>query len=335
MSTAQTGTLAAPFDPLLMSVPMPYRAECYPYGFPASIASNSPAVLDAAQQSWGRCQKRFDERPVEVRCLVTGSATPRYAMPPEPVVRAQNRLLIAVADTENFHCCDLVNGFASAWVTERVAANAEYFRYHFLEAMTYCLLDTLHLVAVHAACVALDGHGVLLAGDSGAGKSSLAYACARRGWTYTSDDSSSLVIRGQGRTVLGNPRLFRFRDTAGGLFPEFRGIVANRRGHGKPTIEVSTDLMPTIRTAVEAHADYVVFLNRKDAAAGPAELLPVPAEEALAGLFFSPWPPELPSLRERQAAVSRLLGADLYQMRYRDLDGAVDRLEQLVRGGSQ
>jgi hypothetical protein len=333
MSTAQTGAPVLLYDPLLISVPMPHRAEFYPYGFPVSIASNSPAVLAAAQLSWKGRQMRFDERPIEVRCLVTPSGTTRQALPPEPVVRAQNRVLVAVADAENFHCCDLENGFACAWVSERVAASADYFRYHFLEAMTYCLLDTLHLVAVHAACVSLDGQGVLLAGESGAGKSSLAYACSRRGWTYTSDDSSSLVVRGRGRTVLGNPRLFRLRDTAGKLFPEFRGVAGKRRGNGKPTIEVSTASMAGIRTAVETHVDHVVFLDRKGERPGPVELVRVPAREALADLFFSPWPPELPGRRARQATVERLLGACVYRMRYRDLDAAVDQLEQLVRGG--
>lgn len=314
---------------------MPQRTVFYPLGFPASIASNSQAVLEAAQESWGAWRKRFDERPVEVRCLVTAGAARRRAEPPEPVVRAQQNLLIGVADRENYHCCDTANGFACAWVSEDVVSNSGYFRYHFLEAMTYCLLDTSYTVSVHAACVALGGRGVLLAGDSGAGKTSLAYACARRGWTYTSDDASALVVSGAGRRVIGNPGVFRFRDSAGGLFPEFRGLAASRRGHGKPTIEIRTDRMPTIRTAAESEVGSIVFLSRKRTGGGPAEVSPVTPEEAFAGLYFSPWPPELPSAGGRRRAVRRLLGAPAYRMRYRDLDGAVDCLEQLVRGGLQ
>lgn len=326
MNTAQTTPLC---DPLLALMPLPYQAEFYPFGFPVSVASNSRLVLDAAEESWAGFRKQFDERPIEIRCLVTASGD---GTPPAPIVRAQGNLLISVAGAENFHCCDLVNGFAAAWVTETVAANIQHFRYHFLEAMAYCLLDMLHLVAVHAACVSLDGHGVLLAGDSGAGKSSLAYACARRGWVYTSDDGSSLLRRGGGRAVLGNSRLFRFRETAGELFPEFRGFTDIRRGNGKPTIEVRTDSLPAVRTALESHVDYVVFLNRRDGA--EAILLPVSEQETRRRLFFNPWPLELPMHAERRAAMERLLTAPAYEMRYRGLDGAVNRLEQLVRGGS-
>ena len=144
-------------------------------------------------------------------------------------MRAQSNLLAGVAGRENFQCCDLEKGFAFAWVTEAVVENTDFFRYHFLEAMTWCLLDTRHLVSIHAACVALNGRGMLLAGNSGVGKSSLAYACARRGWTYTSDDATSLVRRDRGRTALGNPRVFRFRGTAGSCSrssPVFAGAGA-------------------------------------------------------------------------------------------------------------
>jgi hypothetical protein len=326
MNTAPTTPLC---DPLLAFMPLPYRAEFYPFGFPVSVASNSRLVLDAAEESWAGFRKQFDERPIEIRCLVTAAGD---GTPPAPIVRAQGNLLISVAGAENFHCCDLVSGFATAWVTGSVAANSQYFRYHFLEAMASCLLHMLHLVDVHAACVSLDGHGVLLAGDSGAGKSSLAYACARRGWVYTSDDGISLVRRSGGRTVLGNSRLFRFRKTAGELFPEFRRFTDIRNGNGKPTIEVRTDSLPAVRTALESHVDYLVFLNRRDEA--EPNLHPVSQQETRKRLFFNPWPLELPMHAEWQAAIERLLTAPAYEMRYRDLDSAVDRLEQLVRGGS-
>ncbi len=329
MNAVQT---ASPDDPLLVAIPLSCRAEYYPFGFPVSIVSNSALVLKAAEQSWGGMARRFDERPIEVRCLVVeGAAVDR--MPPHPVVRAQRNLLVSVADAQNFYSCDLANATAAAWVTATAVRDFAYFRYHFLEAMAYSLIEMRHLVAVHAACVSLQSHGVLLAGDSGAGKSSLAYACARRGWVYTSDDSSSLLLHGHGRTVLGNPRVFRFRETAGELFPEFRGFVNTRRASGKPTIEIRTASVPGVQTSLDAVVEYVIFLNRRDGA--KPGFVPLSCTEAWRRLFFDPWPPELPVRAERHAAVRRLLTAQTYELRYRDLDDAVDRLEELVRGGSR
>ena len=317
-------------DPLLASMPLPYRADLNPYGFAVSVASNSPMVLRAARESWAGLPKRFEEPPLELRCLVSEGVA--ADCPPPPVVRAQRNLAVWAADAENYWCCDLATGFASAWVTERLAANTRYLRYHVLEAMIYSLLGSLHVVVLHAACVALNGRGVLLAGDSGAGKSSLAYACARRGWTYITDDCSSLVRRSRTRTVMGDPRLFRFRAAAGALFPEFQGIEESPHAHGKPTIEVRTDSLPAIRTAVETRVDAVVFLNRRDGRPGQAELLALTGEDAIKRLSGSPWPPDLSTMVERAAVLQRLTGAGAYEMRYRDLDAAADKLEQIACG---
>jgi serine kinase of HPr protein (carbohydrate metabolism regulator) len=250
------------------------------------------------------------------------------------VFRAQRNLFVTLADTENFTCSDLLNGFGSAWVTETTAARTEFFRYHFIEAVAYSLLEARYIVSIHGACVELDGHGVLLAGDSGAGKSTLSYACARRGWIYCSDDAAAMIRRGEGRTVLGNPLSFRFRETAGSLFPEFSGLRETRRAKGKPTIEVPTGSLPSIRTTFEARVDYIVFLNRREEE-DEIRLIPVSKEEVRGRLCSNPWPPELQIAQETNVALDRLLEAATYEMRYRGLDAAVDRLEQLVREEAQ
>jgi len=321
------------FDPLHVSTPLPYSVEVYPHGFPVSIVTNVPAVLAAANESWAEWRQKYAEAPVEVTCLVIGTGTPDAPAPRS--FRARHNLFASVADAGNFICSDLTGGSALVCVTEATVARTEFFRYHFLEASAYSLLDVRHTASVHAACIMLDGHGILLAGDSGAGKSSLAYACARRGWTYISDDSTAVVLRDEGRTVLGNPRSFRFREKAGQLFPEFQGLKGRRRGYGKPTIEVPTASLPAIRTGLEAQIDYVVFLNRHSAKSGAVKLVAVAREEALRRLYWQPWPPELEIGRNRLSAVERVLGAEAFEMHYRDLDSAVDRLQQLVSRGPQ
>ncbi len=333
MAAHSVATTGLQPDPLQCSVALPYRGEFYPLGFPARIASNSRAVLKAAGEAWGGTPNRFMELPLEIRCLVS-DASP-VARASVSSVRAQRNLLTLVMDAANFACCDLLRGFGSIWVTGDVLDDVEYFRYHFLEAVTYSLLDTLHVLTVHAACVCFQGRGVLLAGSPGAGKSSLAYACARRGWTFTSDDSSALIRREGGRAVAGHPRVFRFRGSARELFPEFNGLNEHRRGNGEMGIEVKTEKMPGIRTAPVSNADYIVFLDRHSGTGAAPELVSVPGEATLARLSYDPWPVELPGKRERETALRRLCSAEAFELRYRDLDGAVDLLEQLVRGGTR
>ena len=316
---------------MLGNIPRPYRAVFFPYGYELHFETNSESAMRMATRcfsSWGR---RFNERPLELRCLVAPSENDVGEPVPPILHRIQHHLLTGIANRENFYCCDLSAGFAFACVTSGTAEDEEFLCVP-IEDTVCALLWTSHVVAIHSACVMLDGRGVLLAGDSGAGKSSLAYACARRGWTFVSDDTSCLVKRGEGRRVIGNPYKFRFRETAGSLFPEFRGFKESRRAYGKPTIEVPTGTLTEIRSSVESSADYIVFLNRHNGQKGKAEFAPVPMEQKLRRLFTGNWPSDLPARQEDWVALQRLANVPAFELRYRELDVAVDALEHIMGG---
>lgn len=315
-------------DPLKASAPLPFHRVLFPYGFPLHVKANHNAILRAAETCWGSYRRIFREPPLELRFFVS-EASPNQ-VPPPPVFRAQANLLTIVADANHYGCCDLAAGFGFAYVTATAVNHADYLRYHFLESMAYSLLDTRHLAAIHAACIGRRGRGVLLAGESGAGKSSLAYACARRGWAYISDDASSVVLRKQGRTVVGNPRAFRFRPEATTLFPELKGPLHARRG--KPTIEVETKRLPHVKVAYEYTVDHIVFLNRNAGNEGAPQLTPISSRDSLKRLFQNPWPSELAINQHRDAAIERLLTAPAYELRYRDFDAAIDLLDTLIPG---
>ena len=196
-----------------------------------------------------------------------------------PTCRAWQNLLLTIADVENFSVCDLRRGIAFCWLTAAAVANTAYLRYNFLESSALCLLGQTYLVAIHAACVKSNNRGVLLCGDSGAGKSSLSYACALRGWTFIADDASSLVRGRNDLTIVGNPHQIRFREAGATLFPELRRQRLSPRGTGEFSIELATETVPEISTALSASVDYVVFLNRRDC--DPPGLVPFSKSKAL------------------------------------------------------
>lgn len=320
-------------DVLLGNLPRPHRATFYPLGFELQFETNSELALETATRCFGPWSQRFHERPLQLRCLVTPNGSGSAEPAPPTVHRMQHHLLTGIADSANFFCCDLLAGFAFIFATLGTGEDVHALRVPIEDAVS-ALLWTGPVVAIHSACVMLNGHGVLLAGDSGAGKSSLAYACARRGWTFVSDDTSCLVKRGEGRQIIGNPYRFRFRETAGSLFPEFLGFQESRRGLGKPTIEVSTGDLEGVECAAETSADYIVFLDRSRGQPGRAEFAPVANERKLRRLFTGNWPSDLPARKQDWAALHRLSGVRAFELKYRDLDAAVDALDRLVRGDS-
>lgn len=196
--------------------------------------------------------------------------------------------------------------------------------------MIYPLLEVRHLVTLHAACVMYRGKGILLAGNAGAGKSSLSYACARRGWTFVSDDASALQRRSPDPKVIGHPQKFRFREPVEQLFPEFRGLKSSLRAYGKPTIEVLTRTIDSIRGAEESPVNVIVFLNRPGYESGPPVLIPVSQEEAWSRLSFSVWAVQMPEFDERLVALERLLAVPMYELRYSEFAPAIDLLERFV-----
>lgn len=313
-------------DPLGASTPLPHRKVVYPYGFPAVIKTNDRSVIEHVESSWGHCAKRFRAMPVELRIIVSESVA--ADMPPAPVYRAQANLLTIVSDAANYGCCDLAASCGFANLTKTTIEGGDFFRYNFLEGIIYTLLDTRHLATLHAACVARRSCGVLLAGESGAGKSSFSYACGLRGWTYISDDASSLVIKNRNRTVVGNPHTIRFRPSISTLFPELQGDVKDR--NGKPTLEIRTEQFSNFKRATECEIGYVVFLRRNGAEREPEGFVPLSRAESLRRIVYSSWPAELPVYQDRMVAITRLADVPAYELRYRNFDRAIDRLERLV-----
>lgn len=318
-------------DPLLIKVDLPYSAIYFPYGFPFRVETNSSEVIRAAHANWAGMNQLFSELPVLTRVVVS-EGTGREC-PPRPVYRAQRHLLSITADAENHACCDLEYGFGAAWISQAALQETDYFRYHFLLGMAGSMMEMLHLASVHAACVALDGSGILLAGESGAGKSSLSFACAKRGFTYLNDDCSSIVRSRNTRSVIGMSNTIRFRESAGELFSEVFGRKPAPRAGRDPSIELRTSEMPGIQTAYETMVDHIVFLDRRPEYGNAADLAPMSIDEARRRLFLDVWPTDLPAVDARREAVDRLFTAGLFTLKYRDLDPAVDRLEMLIRRG--
>jgi hypothetical protein len=316
-------------DPMHSRAEFPLRETFYPLGFPVDIATNSEEVLAAAAASWYGFVKLFDTRPIELRIGVFGSNSSEC--PPQPTCKIQKHLASNIADGENFAISDLVQGFSYIWLTPSAVTNRSYFHYFFLESVILCHLVSSFTTPIHAACIELEGSGVLLCGDSGAGKSTLGYACARAGWTYVTDDSSFLVNNRKDRLVVGNCNQARFRPSAAALFPELNGRKVNQRASvGKPSIELPTAPFRNIDISHTSHINYVVFLNRRNPSRH--ELTPFPTQVAKYSMLQRM--SSLPAvLKVQTAMIDTLLDGGALELHYSDLSWAIKRLAQLAEQG--
>jgi hypothetical protein len=317
-------------DPLQYDLALPLEADFFPMGFPLHIATNFEHALAPASLMWSRFPKLFDRLPVRLKIVVSPAGL--YPFPKEsPVLRGQEHLFTIVAGRANFATADLNTGFGHLCLTREVASNAAYLRYHFLEPLVYVLIAAQHIAFVHASCVALDGRAILLCGNSGAGKTCLAYACARRGWDFISGDAVAIAGNDAAgpQRVIGRPFEIRFRHTAARLFPELDRFPQTLRPNGKTDIEADpADL--GLCSAIESTASALVFLRRSDSS--PVSIRPVSAEyarrELETGILFGD-----ESIRTRQGqTLGRLARLPAALLHYSDLEEAEAALRLFAQG---
>ncbi|HUJ22480.1 MAG TPA: hypothetical protein VLX58_13190 [Bryobacteraceae bacterium] len=323
---SSTGISVPVFDPFSYGVELPYERVLYPFGFRMQLTTNCHDVMRVAEENWSGFPLLFEDKSIELRMVVSDDQQAPSAS--GLIFRAQRHLLTLQSDRNNFAVCDLDKGFSFGWFVPATTRNHTFLRRYFLDTIVYVLLWQTHLTSIHAGCVARRGRAVLLCGESGAGKSCLSYACARRGWEFITDESSALLRRTKDRIVLGKPHQMHFRENAAAVLPELQSRLRPTNAPGEISIEVQTAGLPGIQTAFQSQAAATVFLNR--GAGGPARLVPVTPEQACERLerslpLFQPLVHE-----EHRASLRHLVQAGAYELRYGDLDEAVQLLESLV-----
>jgi hypothetical protein len=309
------------FDPFRREVKLELESVYYPLGFPLRLATNCTEINKAAEEIWGLYPQAFETTPLRLRvAMETGGEHS-----PAPVYRGQEHLMTITADAGNFAVCDHTRNAAFCWLNDETARDRPFTGYYFLEAMANYCLTQLYLTPVHGACVARNGRGVLLCGASGAGKTSLAYFCARHGWTYISDNESWLVREGGGRMLLGNPNRIRFRDNARDLFPELGGLESAQDTNGKLSIAMAP---ADIDIAYQCGVEKVVILARQHT--GPAAMSRLPRDHVL-NSFLSELPLYESRIREEQrACLQRIAELEPVELRYSRLEDALLQLESLL-----
>ena len=316
-------------DPLGIDAELQLRARYYPAGFLLQLVTNSPEVIEAAEEAWSHYPDQvYPCDPVELRVAVRkGGVLCR-----EPVHRAQGHMYSAISDVDNVATLDLHTLSGAIFVSEATARDHGRLRWCFLESLAYMLLAQRSVVPVHAACVARHGQGLLLCGGTMAGKSTLAYACARSGWDYLSDDAVFLLPDSLEPAALGLHRQIRFRPDARLLFPELEALPVTERPNGRDAIEAQVRDLPLVHTADRTQIVAVVQLERRSA--GPAEGNRLVAGE-LTDLMLKEMPsygPEVNAMHER--TVGRLAEVSAYRLCYSALDAALARLAEITEAAA-
>jgi hypothetical protein len=310
-------------DPLGIKVALSLTREYFPLGFRLELATNSPDVLAAADEAWSGQQLLYSSAPVVMHVIVA----PEGELSSDCGHHLHGRYYSVISDPHNFAQVDLDAQFAYIHVSRKTAADHTWLRWFFIEPLAYVILSQRYIAMLHAGCVARNGSGVLLCGSSTAGKSTLAYACARAGWTFVADDCTCLLPDSPERVAIGRSRQARFRLDAPELFPELAVHTARSRPTGKIGIEVPMWELPRIRSTDRVPIGAVVFLERRP---GPPVAEPVPGPETVERVLddMPSYGPAVDAMHE--ATVQRLAEVPAWRLRYHSIGDGVELLSKLL-----
>ncbi len=317
-------------DPLLRLLATPLRMVCYPLGFPLEVETNDARVLAHAAASFGIFGEGAPQSPpLRFRALCDPGAT---AGPPWPrhSYRGSGDLFTVVSGPENFMVCDLGRREATAYFSAALLDERDYFCTDFLESFVYMTIQRHWATPLHAAGVVRDGLGICLAGNSTAGKSTLAYFCAKSGYQLLSDNGVWLLNAADNPGLLGNPSRLRLRLPARKLFPELGHLPVSHRANDNEFVAVPTEQILPGRLATHAEPGPIVFLDRRTAPTLTA-LERVSPEETHRRLFFGRnLAIDEPSVIEAsERTIRRAVRSGAYSMCYATLEQALECLNSI------
>jgi hypothetical protein len=306
------------------------------------VESNHPAVMQAAQEAFGRFPPAAQPGgpPLLIRLFIEappGGGSPGFERErpqlSQPRYHSEGHLFSIHLGAHNLAVADARQGFAFGYLTPEVAGVLPFLRVTFLEALALAMLGPARgYVAIHAAGVVKNGAALLLHAPAGTGKSTLAYACARRGFQILAEDAVHLSTSAQPPRLYGLPWQLRLLPDAGRFFPELAGLRPNLQINGEWKLEIDLEARfpgAAITCAAPAH---LVLLERSPDGS-PTRLEPLPRAEARA-CFSLLWPWNSGWSAAMEAAGAGLLERPVYRLRMNGSpDQAAEALAPLLEAG--
>jgi len=333
-----TEKLADVWDPLGRSFPAPLVEHFTPLGAHLRLETNSPEIAQACRASFGRygSPSSPDSRDAEIVIrLLVDNAFNEVPPWPDPVFRSQRDIFYISVGRQNTVIADLEKGFAAGFVAPAMARDTTFLRSTFLECLVLTLLTqgkaSTHTY-IHASAVALGDRGLIFCGPSQSGKSTLAFACARRGFRVVSDDVVYLREQDEELNVWGKPWHLRFLPDYLRFFPELSQNRAALRFDGKDCFEIDVDAVLPGHTQTRCKPEAIFFLQR---CATQARYEAVDSHEALQ-LLSRDLVYDRPEVMERHRRFwLRLIRKGCYRLCYDEhLDAVVELLRLFLEKSS-
>jgi hypothetical protein len=179
-----------------------------------------------------------------------------------PHFRGMHHAAVASFGEGNIFLFDLLRKRVDGRVTGRVARDTQFWERQLLPITIGMLGACIGVLPMHAACAAIDGNGLLIAGESGAGKSTLSAALSQNGFDYLSDDWTFMNDTPGGLSAHGTSARIKLLPNAAIHFEQLAKEQIGESMNGELAYEVDVAKVFGASVITRCEPRWVVFLRR-------------------------------------------------------------------------
>ncbi len=298
-----------------IDVPAPLLEYFLVGGAIFAVSTNSPLILAAARKSFLPAATTPSSVQGQLRLSVNESdlSGPPW---PKPYFGGLDHLIFAGFNASSGLLLDVRRCRGIGLFSLPMGSDKAYWTSMIFPTIVGFLGPSVRVVPLHCACLVRerDGSGLLLAGGSGVGKSTLTVALAKAGLRLLSDDWTYFTIRGGRAHAWGLPTPVKLLPDAASHFSELTGRQPAASLNGELVFEVDPEQVFGVSRSLRCEPRWLFFLERQ---AGPEfrfnRVVPREAAERLKRDTPQLWP-EL--VMPRQEVIAALTKCHCGSLRY-------------------
>jgi hypothetical protein len=271
-------------DPLFLKELLEHRVEIPVLGLPVRFSTNDRQILDHIVEAFGHWRGTDVDSTslgggADIRVFLqdgdegSGEASITYRAPDPMRWIVHTPGSVGIADVERRS--------GDVWVTRTLVQDRARFRVSILQFVVLIIITIDDRTPFHAALIAKNDVGLVLAGPAGVGKSTLAYEASRAGFQLLSDDAAYVQL--QPHRVWGSGPSVLLLDDVAKRFPELARIERTLFPTGKRKVVVSHS--SSIRAPNWVSRARVCVLSRSG---GAVSVERISADEVVGALTIDP-----------------------------------------------
>ena len=179
-----------------------------------------------------------------------------------PLFRGRGHFAMARFTSDDVAWFNLRARRAFGTFSRSTANNQQHWHKHILPAIAGILAPVLDVTPVHAACLAKNDRGILLAAPSGAGKSTLAVALAQMGYRFLADEWTYLAEQSGELRAWSLPVPIKLLPDAIRFLPELAQYKCTKSLNGEIAFEVSAEGCFSLTRAEHCSIQFITLLER-------------------------------------------------------------------------